>query len=73
MAVSNKPWYFQNYGDVIWIEKNTKMARLLNINCWQATKIMLFLNKVCTKTQIIITLYGYLFYFVLTFDKKSIA
>ena len=49
-------------------QKTIKMGRLLNINCWQATKIMLFLNKLCTKTQNIITLYRYFFIFVLTFD-----
>ena len=39
------------------------MGRLLNINGWQAIKIMLVLNKLCTKTRNIITLYGYFFYF----------
>ena len=37
------------------------MGRLLNINGWQAIKIMLVLNKLCIKTRNIIIVYGYFF------------
>ena len=44
------------------------MGRLLNINGWQAIKNMLVLNKLCTKTQNIITLYGYILFFSHSID-----
>ena len=37
------------------------MGRLLNINGWQAIKIMLVFNKLCIKTRNIIIVYGYFF------------
>jgi len=33
-----------------------KMGRLVYINCWQLTKIMLFFNMFCTKTRNVITI-----------------
>jgi len=43
------------------------MDRLLNINCWQTTTTMLFLNKLCTHKKVLSHYMGIIYVF-LTFD-----
>ena len=49
------------------------MGKLLNIKCWHANKIMLFLNKWCTKKIKYYHIIWVFFYFVLTSDQICIA